>query len=317
MNGWIRFIMAALVIAMATSVSTPAPASDDTDVVATAPLAYVSDYLSFIGADGLGHVAFALDTNRGRDGDSYQAEHFAVLYDERRGWLDVAGNGPYANADKEVIRIPDSPGFHFAGTPQSGLTVVSEPNRLTLRIDPIPERMRRTHDDAVVRMGSASAVLDWQGRTIHGRVIYEYLAMPNFNRLTHTYIGLWKEFQGLYLAVDRTKDLYLHRQHSDRLAALVGGVAGFFVLDDETEVMDDPDVQILDRDFTLGLYRWPTAWRVTWRGARGPASLTAVLTNRKAIKNWMIGGFSMGIVKGELLYDGHRWPVYGLAELLM
>jgi hypothetical protein len=32
-----------------------------------------------------GHVAFALDNNRGRDGEAWQAEHFVVLHDEGEG----------------------------------------------------------------------------------------------------------------------------------------------------------------------------------------------------------------------------------------
>jgi hypothetical protein len=45
--------------------------------------------------------------------------------------------------------------------------------------------------------------------------------------------------------------------------------------------------------------------------------MTLTLTDRKKIKNWVIGGFSMGIVHGVLNYDGRTWPVYGLTELLM
>jgi len=58
-------------------------------------LLYVSDYVSFIGEDSQGHVAFALDNNRGRDGESWQAEHFVVLHDEREGWISLQGTGPY------------------------------------------------------------------------------------------------------------------------------------------------------------------------------------------------------------------------------
>ena len=42
-------------------------------------LIYVSDYFSFVGQDDQGHVALALDNNRGRDGESWQAEHFVVV----------------------------------------------------------------------------------------------------------------------------------------------------------------------------------------------------------------------------------------------
>lgn len=40
-------------------------------------------------------------------------------------------------------------------------------------------------------------------------------------------------------------------------------------------------------------------------------------SERKRIANWVIGGFSMGIVKGELHYAGKRQPIYGFAELIM
>ena len=66
-----------------------------------------------------------------------------------------------------------------------------------------------------------------------------------------------------------------------------------------------------------GLYRWPTAWRVTWQGSAGPAILTCELTSRRQIGNWFVVGFTMGITEGTLSYDGRTTPVYGLAELLM
>src|SRR5437660_12514124 len=86
-------------------------------------LMYVSDYFSFVGADQHGRVAFALDNNRGRDGEAFQAEHFVVLHDEHNGWMDVAGNGAYDNLTKELDRIPDSPFFQFAGEPDTGRTI--------------------------------------------------------------------------------------------------------------------------------------------------------------------------------------------------
>jgi hypothetical protein len=42
------------------------PAVDLPAIVASSDLVYVSDYFSFAGADAAGHVAFALDSNRGR-----------------------------------------------------------------------------------------------------------------------------------------------------------------------------------------------------------------------------------------------------------
>ncbi|HJU06327.1 MAG TPA: hypothetical protein VJ692_14360 [Nitrospiraceae bacterium] len=280
-------------------------------------LLYISDYFSFVGADGQGSVAFALDNNRGRDGDAFQAEHFVVLHDERIGWIDVAGNGSYDNTKQDLLRIPDSPYFQFEGTPATGLTISSPANTLTLRIDPIPQRQHRTHERSTLWLGSAPAVLTWQGRAIQGRVIYESLMMPDFNRLTRTYFGIWKEFQGFYLLTGKADDLYLHSQHSERLAPLVGMLTGFSVSNGQTESLDNLNFVELNHDMALGFYRWPTVWRVTWQGSKGPATAALRLSERQGIKNWVIGGFSMGIIRGELTYDGHTQPVYGLVELIM
>lgn len=293
------------------------PADSPTEDLPASPLLYVSDYFSFVGQDTQGHVAFALDNNRGRDGEAYQAEHFLALHDERQGWISLVGNGRYQNATKELRTIPDSPSFRFQGTPRTGMTIASQPNRLTLRIEPIAERTRNTHDAAVTWMGSAGAVLTWQGRTIPGRVIYEYLMMPEFNRLTRTYWGLWKEFQGLYVKAGQDGDVYLHSQQSERTAPLVGMLAGFAAFDGQSESMNDLRVEVLDRDLAPGFYRWPTAWRITWTGPKGRATLTLTQSDRNRIANWIIGGFSMAIVTGELDYAGARYPVYGFAELIM
>jgi hypothetical protein len=61
-------------------------ADSSLDDIPTSSLLYVSDYFSFVGQDSQGPVDFALDNNRGRDGDDYQAEHFLVLHDEKTGW---------------------------------------------------------------------------------------------------------------------------------------------------------------------------------------------------------------------------------------
>ncbi len=280
-------------------------------------LAYASDYFSFVGTDERGRVAFALDNNRGRDGDEWQAEHFVVLHEEGEGWIEVEGNGVYDNAKQELIAIPDSEFFQFRGTALTGLTIMSQPNHLTLRIDPVPVRVARTEDEARFWMGSAPAVMEWGDRTVKGRVIYEYLFMPNFNRLTRTYFGLWKEFHGFYVSVEHTGDLYLHSQQSDRLAPLIGKLIGFAVFNGREDRMDNVRLSVLDRSFALGFYRWPSEWQIEWMGKEGPGSVRFTLSDRKVLANWIIGGFAMGIVQGDIAYGGRTWPFYGLAELLM
>jgi hypothetical protein len=48
----------------------------------------------------------------------------------------------------------------------------------------------------------------------------------------------------------------------------------------------------------------------------GPGSLSVTVVDRKNVTNWVIGGFAMAVVSGELTYDGKIGPVYGLAELI-
>ena len=97
-----------------------------------AELAYVSDYLSFAGEDGEGRVAFALDTNRGVAGDEHQAEHFAVLYDSREGWIDLDGSTDFPNERGALLDYPDSPYFVFSGEPYA--ISVSHPQEDTVLV---------------------------------------------------------------------------------------------------------------------------------------------------------------------------------------
>ena len=321
LNSWLRRLLfigsILLILPLRVDAEITSPFDVPREELLAATLIYVSDYFSFTGHDSQGHVAFALDNNRGRDGESYQAEHFLVLHDERQGWIDVAGNGRFENVKKELQGIPDSPFFRFQGTPKTGMTITSDTNQLTLHIDAIPQRTSNRHQGAATWMGSASALLTWKGRAIAGRVIYEYVMIPDFNRLTRTYWGMWKEFQGLYLMVHSTGDLYMHSQLSERISPLVGMITGFAAFNELTESMKDLKVETLDREWAFGFYRWPTAWRITWTGSRGPATLTLTQFDRHRIANWVIGGFSMGIIRGELEYAGQKLPIYGLAELIM
>jgi len=280
-------------------------------------LLYVSDYVSFIGEDSQGHVAFALDNNRGRDGESWQAEHFVVLHDEREGWISLQGTGPYENTTHELQTIPPSPSFQIDGTPQTGMSINSYPNNLTLSIEPIPIRLAREYEGGRYWLGSAAAELQWKGRTLKGRVIYEYFMMPEFNRLSRTYWGLWKHFQGLYVVIEGLGDLYVHSQKSDMLAPLVGTTNGFLAVDGETESFQALQVTLLDHDQAWGLYRWPSAWGINWVSKASAGHARLKIQDFKSMGNWVIGGFAMGVVHGIVHYNGKDYPAYGLAELIM
>ncbi len=281
------------------------------------PLIYISDYFSFVGQDDQGHVMFALDNNRGQDEDSWQAEHFVVLHDERKGWVPLQGSGSYENTGKELERIPESAFFQFQGSPSTGMTIESQTNHLSLVVEPIPDRVTQAYQGGQYRLGSAAGVLTWQGRTIKGRVIYEYLMMPEFNRLSRTYWGLWKHFQGLYVMVEGLGDLYVHSQESDMLAPLVGTLTGFMALNDQTTPFQVLQATLLDHSQAWGLYRWPTGWGINWVSQEGSGHARLRVEDMHTIGNWVIGGFAMGVVRGTVYFNGKDYPAYGIAELIM
>jgi hypothetical protein len=176
-----------------------------TELVAVQDLVTVSVYFSFVDLDEHRHVAFAIDTNRERDGAAFQAEHlYVVLHDEHRGWVKIAGTGRYENTRHELLPIPDSKHFQFVGHPSSGLTVASVANQLSLSIDAISPQVESTDQEMAFMMGSAAAELAWSGR-----VIYEYLVKANFNFMTRSSFKGLGEFQGLYLLADTTDDVYI------------------------------------------------------------------------------------------------------------
>lgn len=280
-------------------------------------LAYYSDYFSFVGRDDKGAVAFAIDNNRGQDGDTWQADHFLVLYDEHQGWQEVKGNGLYDNREHLLTRIPDSDYFTFKGAPAAGMELASAANDLRLAMEPITPAMTRRKGLSEYALGSAAATLYWNGRTIHGRVIHEYLYLPAFNRLSRRYFGMFDDFHGIYATVDGAGDLYFHRQQSDFLAQLVGHEEGFVVLDGQRAELEALETDIPQRSFAWGFYRPPQRWQGRFKAAGHDYQLHLQLEAPNAIANWVIGGFIMGIVKGELIRDGKRFQVYGVGELIL
>jgi hypothetical protein len=174
------------------------------------PLRYYSDYFSFVGRDADGWVYFAIDSNRGRDGDSYQADHFLVMYDEKEGWVDLEGSQHYENSDELLERIPDSAFFQFRGSFEAGTTMLSAVNAVMMTVGPLPRVLHRENADGIFWVGGAPATLEWKGRRLQGRVLAEYLQRHNWNRFTADFTANWRNFNGLYLMTDADADFYMH-----------------------------------------------------------------------------------------------------------
>lgn len=297
----------------------------DTAAILTADsdTAYVSDYFSFASLPGPDEIAFALDTNRGRKGDAYQAEHFVELYEAPRGWIDIPGYAKFENTGKVLTELPDSPFFSFDGQSYGPVTISAKDVPLRLEVGAIEPRFTRHDDRVLFSLGSAPATLEWQGRAVRGRVIYEYLVMRGSNRLAGLSIsgildalGHGPDFQGLYLATGDGQDLYIQLSESSAASALMDPLLAFETRADAAAAIRNLTFEILDYDLAFGFYRWPVRWQASWDASCGQATLQVGSQAHKTEKNWLIGGFAMQALSGTLSCEGRAVPVFGFGEVI-
>lgn len=277
---------------------------------------YASDFVSFVGRDEQGRVAFALDTNRGRDGETFQAEHFAVLYDERRGWIELAGNGEFANPERKLAEIASSKSYAYSGTPTAGLVIESKANELRLAVEPIARHSHRERKGATFDTGSAAAKLEWKGRTLQGRAIYEGCTLPDRNLIADPDADFFGDgWHGLYAQIDGVGDLRLHSADGD-VAKLVLPYQGFLVLDGEARATKKLAFEAVDWEQGGGFFRWPNGWNANWKDHDTNAEVSLRLADRNVVASWVVGGFAVAIAKGELTLGGKKHEVWGLAQII-
>lgn len=290
---------------------------------------YRSDFLSFVGRDERGRVAFALDTNRGRDRDRFQAEHFGVLYAEGTGWVELVGNGDVPNSKKELAAITSSKHYEYSGSPRSGLVVAGKTNELELTIEPFAVHTHRERKAATFDTGSAAATLTWKGRTLVGRAIWEGCYLPDANLIADPDMDFFGDgWHGLYAVVDAradtpgsatTKpplgDLRLHLADGD-ISKLVLPQQGFLQLDGEARLAKKLEFTPSDWSQGNGFFRWPSRWRANWLDRERTAKIDLALEDREVILTWVVGGFAVAIAKGELVIDGAQYEVWGLAQII-
>lgn len=277
---------------------------------------YWSDFVSFAGADAQGRVAFALDTNRGREGVEFQAEHFCVLYDEGRGWVELAGNGAYDNSARAGAAIPDSKHFAFTGAPRTGWKIRGDGNGLELAIEPISIRTRRALGGAEFDTGSAAAILTWKGRKLAGRAIYERNHLPDKNLIMSPESGLFGDgWNAIYALVDGKGDLRVHQSGGD-IQNLLEHRAGFLELDGKTRILPLAVFEARNWSQGGGFYQWPGRWIAKWKSPESAGRVEVTLEQRNVVFNWVFGGFAVALVRGELKLDGEKHELWGLAQIV-
>jgi hypothetical protein len=296
----------------------PALASADT----RQPQLYYSDYFSFVGRDERGFVYLAHDNNRGRTGDDYHADHWIALYDEATGWIDVKGAAHYPNPGKVLETIPDSQFFQFKGSSTGGIELASAANTMHWKIGALSPVLKRENADGIFWIGAAPSTLVWQGRTLQGRVLFEYLQRHNWNRFTAGFGGGgFQNFNGLYLmSEDGRHDFYMHAHERKGGSDLTGRLVGCATWGTPAPV-DNLEFKITESAAIpyRTSYRWPIAWRVGFDHGGRRWVLDLVTAERRLQADWNTGGFAMSVVRGTIAAaDGSaRMPVLGWAELIV
>lgn len=297
-----------------------APVMAETSRPAPEPLvSYYSDYHSFVGRDDKGYVYLALDTNRGRDHDAYQANHFVAMFDEATDWVDLEGNVVYPNPERMLAGLPASEFFAFEGTARTGTTILGRKSGLKLTVEALPETLRRESADGIFWIGGAPAVLEWQGRRLAGRVVFEYLQRHGFNYFTAKGDRSFRNFNGLYLMTEDGHDFYMHsheRQGGSDLTGRLVGMASW----GRPATLSRLEFRIVETAAVpYRRYRWPIAWWVGFEHEGVAYGLELFTAERKLCGDWDTGGFAMSVALGTIkARDGSRsMKVAGWAELLI
>ena len=278
---------------------------------------YHSDYFSFIGSDASGSVYLAHDNNRGQTGTQYFADHWIFMYADGHGVVPVHGSAHYPNPGKVLETIPDSDHFRFRGTVAGGMTMSSPTNDIELVVEGLKPVLRRQVPESDYWIGAADAVMVWKGRTLRGRVIFEFIARTGYNRFTSDFGANWKNFNGLYLLTDNGRDIYI--RHHDKVQPDTPKDSGMATLDGDG-ALAAIDFAIRDsRAATDRSYRWPLSWLIEFSHLGQRWRLEAETVTLEEVADWKTGGFAMSIIRGEVVkLDGSaRHAFRGMGELLI
>lgn len=165
-------------------------------------------------------------------------------------------------------------------------------------------------------MTSAGATLSWRGRSVPGRLIHEYLVRRGANLMTRRSFSGLGEMQYHYLRTQDGDDVYVQSYVSGDPMAGMEPLLGFRTRAGRTEQLGDLAFRATAHDFAIGLYRWPTQWRVTCSDTRGPADLALRTLRRRTVSRWGVAGLAMSAVVGVLREgDGREVAVHGFGEL--
>jgi hypothetical protein len=162
-------------------------------------------------------------------------------------------------------------------------------------------------------------VLEWNGRRLEGRVIFEYLQRHNFNHFTARPDRSWRNFNGLYLMTEDGRDFYMHSHERQGGSDLTGRLVGMASWGTPAALSALEFRVVETAAVPYRTYRWPMAWQIDFQHEGIPYRLDLYTAERKLCGDWETGGFAMSVVLGTIrTRDGSTGrKVAGWAELLI
>jgi hypothetical protein len=298
---------------------------------------YLSDFFVFVGrevskepaggATGKGLV-LAFDANRGRDREKFAAEHFAVLWVEGRGWVDLDATTPLPGATEHFSAVfgaplPSSERAEVTGTAASGLVLEVPKVELVLKAEPMVIETDRRHGSDAFVTGSSTGELTFGEREFVGVVHQEFTYLAGINPLAKTYTDLFGDaFHSVYALVGERGALRMHRS-GGRLEPLIARHSGYLVTDGRSRGSGElAQLELETAKKSLGgLFRWPgrykTSWESTVDGQARKRTLQVDLKHRDTLINYVFGGVAIAIAQGEYGEATEKQPVLGFSLIVL
>ena len=274
-----------------------------------------SDYFSFHGEGQTGKVYFAIDNNRHNKKGTVKASNF--LYFNIDGeWVKLKGHKNYKGKSGDLRKCVNSEDFTFVYEGDELSSIVSITN--DLRID-FEKELRHTADYGVEEilfdMYATSAILTYKGRSFKGNIISERLRvkedLKTLGNITNVVFKGFK-YDGFYLHAPDFGDVYIH---------LISPEETINICTDNVYNLNTKS-GAKDLNLSTADYRVTKSKRVGFKKLPleievdlGESKLSLTTSHFKKYRNLLFFAFGMGVVEGDLLYEGKTYPVYGLSEL--
>jgi len=276
-----------------------------------------SDYFSFHGEDEQGRVYFAIDNNREQTKKGINKSDHFVYFSLDGKWIAPKGHKEgFEFENSSLEKIPSSEHFKYTYDGNELYGIESPTNGFHIELsEPLKRVGEYGEGEIIFDILSTKAKLYYGDRVFKGNIISEKLIDPvgllSFASLTKGLFSGFK-FDGYYLNIPEVGDLYIH---------LIKTGANVNLFKDNILNLTDQenihDFELKNADYVVtkskqvGLKKLALEFEINTPDLQ----LKIHTTHFKTYRNLFFFAFGMGVIEGELIYEGKSYHVYGLSEL--